>query len=127
MTAGPSAAAPGHFRTDHVIMTGIKSLYEGITICYLKNVGPLKVLATYNNGDTYTGQAYCAIADAEVYEKCLHNPAMAKVGRGRIAIDGGFTKLMDSSFEKTTGSARYVKNVSTWLINIGSRLKSETH
>ena len=125
MKAGTSPTTPGQFRTDHVIMTGIQSLFEGTTICHLKNVGPLKILATYNSGSGYTGQPYCAIADAEVYGKCPPDPDMVKVGRGHVAIDGGFTKLYDQYFEKTTGTARYVKNVSTWLVNIGSRLKSE--
>jgi hypothetical protein len=61
--------APGELRSDHIIMTGISSLWEGVTISYVPHVGELKVLATYNDGSGYKGQPYCVLADSEVYAK----------------------------------------------------------
>ena len=111
--------APGVMRSDHVIMTGIASLWEGNTIGYIANHGPLKVLASYNNGSGYTGHGYCLLADSEVFTKCK-NPG--NTGRGRVLLDGGFTKVMDTNFERTPGTGRYVKNCCVWLLNIGGRI-----
>lgn len=122
MFVHPDGTSPGHLSKNHLIMTGLNSLFEGVTISYLSRVGPLKVLATYNNGPGYTGKAYCAVADGEVYRRCL---APYKMGRGRIVIDGGFTKLYDDFWNKTAGTERYVLNASTWLLNMNSRIVSE--
>ena len=114
---------PGQFRSSHIVMTGIKSLYEGVTISYVPDTGPLKILATYNSrpGD-YEGRPYCLVADKEVYAKMAETGG---VGRGRVIIDGGFTKLLDIFWDKTAGTDRYIKNACTWLLNIGSRLASD--
>lgn len=114
--------SPGKLTKSHLIMTGLNSLYEGVTVSHLSRLGPLKVLATYNNGSGYSGKPYCAVADAEVYRKCK---APNKVGRGRLVIDGGFTKLYDECWSKTAGTERYVKNASAWLLNMNSRIASE--
>merc|ERR1712190_610685 len=65
---------------------------------------------------------YCAVADADVYRRCA---APYRMGRGRIVIDGGFTKLYDECWDKTAGTERYIKNASTWLLNMNSRIASE--
>jgi len=114
--------SPGQLARNHLIMTGIYSLFEGVTISYLSRVGPLKVLATYNDGPGYSGKPYCAVADAEVYRRCA---VPYKMGRGRVVIDGGFTKLYDDLWSKTAGTERYVKNASAWLLNVNSRVISE--
>mmetsp|Transcript_86515 Transcript_86515/g.217871 ORF Transcript_86515/g.217871 Transcript_86515/m.217871 type:complete len:456 (+) Transcript_86515:110-1477(+) len=122
MHAHSEGCSPGHFTRHHLIMTGLKALFEGVTISYLSKVGPLKVLATYNNGPGYSGKPYCAVADSEVYARYK---VTNSVGRGRIVIDGGFTKLYDEFWVKTAGTERYVKNASTWLLNMNSRIASE--
>jgi len=61
MHAHVDGRSPGHLTKRHLIMTGLNALFEGVTISYLPNVGPLKVLATYNNGSNngvqYEGKA----------------------------------------------------------------------
>jgi len=122
MRAHTDGLTPGHLTTQHLIMTGLFSLFEGVTISHLTRVGSLKVLATYNNGPSYGGKAYSAVADGDVYKRCK---APYRPGRGRIAIDGGFTKLYDEYWDKTAGTERYVKNASAWLLNMNSRIASE--
>jgi hypothetical protein len=122
MQAHSDGRLPGKLARQHLIMTGLRSLFEGVTISYLSRIGPLKVLATYNDGPGYSGKTYCAVADAEVYRRCK---APYKIGRGRIVIDGGFTKLYDEHWQKTAGTERYVKNACAWLLNMNSRLISE--
>lgn len=121
MQAHSDGTSPGHLTYTHLIMTGLKALFEGVTVSYLSRVGPLKVLATYNNGPGYGGKPYCAVADAEVF-KSIRPYAP---GRGRVVIDGGFTKLYDDYWNKTAGTERYVKNASAWLLNMNSRVLSE--
>lgn len=123
MRAHTDGLTPGHLTKQHLIMTGLNSLFEGVTISYLKNNGPLKILATYNHGRGYSGKPYCAVADGEVYRRCR---TPYKIGRGRIVIDGGFTKLYDEHWGKTAGTGRYVLNASTWLLNMNSRILSDT-
>jgi len=122
MRSHADGLAPGQLNRHHLIMTGLSSLFEGVTISYLSRVGPLKVLATYNNGPGYAGKPYCAVADAEVYRRCS---APYEMGRGRVVVDGGFTKLYDECWNKTAGTERYVKNASAWLLNMSSRVASD--
>lgn len=122
MRAHQDGLTPGHLSKNHLIMTGLNSLFEGVTVSHLSRVGPLKVLATYNNGPGYSGKPYCAVADGDVYRRCK---APYKMGRGRLVIDGGFTKLYDECWKKTAGTERYVKNASAWLLNMHSRIASE--
>lgn len=124
MQAHSDGLSPGHMTRHHLIMTGLYSLYEGNTISYLARTGPLKVLATYNNGPLYSGKPYCAVADTEVYRNCKVPLANVR-GRGRVVIDGGFTKLYDEYWHKTSGTERYVLNATTWLLNMNSRIVSE--
>eukprot|EP00746_Dinoflagellata_sp_MGD_P012861 gnl/MRDRNA2_/MRDRNA2_127566_c0_seq1.p1 gnl/MRDRNA2_/MRDRNA2_127566_c0~~gnl/MRDRNA2_/MRDRNA2_127566_c0_seq1.p1 ORF type:complete len:462 (-),score=62.10 gnl/MRDRNA2_/MRDRNA2_127566_c0_seq1:135-1520(-) len=123
MRAHSDGLSAGHLTRHHLIMTGLYSLYEGNTISYLARTGPLKVLATYNDGPGYQGKPYCAIADTEVYRRSKA-PGLNK-GRGRVVIDGGFTKLYDEYWHKTSGTERYVLNATTWLLNMNSRIVSE--
>jgi len=122
MIAHSEGTSPGHLSRNHLIMTGLKELFEGVTISYLPRVGPLKVIATYNHGLGYSGRPYCAAADAEVFQRCR---PPNQPGRGRVVIDGGFTKLYDEYWMKTAGTERYVKNASAWLLNMNSRVESE--
>jgi len=124
MKSHDNGLTPGRFTRNHLIMTGLNSLFEGVTISYLPMLGPLKVLATYNHGQGYNGKPYCAVADGEVYRRC--RSGLPAAGRGRLVVDGGFTKLYDELWTKTAGTERYVKNASTWLLNIGSRIASES-
>jgi len=119
-TEGGDGTLPGKLRSDHLVMTGVATLFEGITISYLTAPGPLKIIATYNDGPGYKGQPFCALADTDVYAK-FKLPGYEN--RGRVAIDGGFTKLWGEYWDRTPGTARYVKNVSAWLVNIGQNKK----
>merc|ERR1712194_106192 len=58
----------------------------------------------------------------EVHRRCK---APFKMGRGRVVIDGGFTKLYDDFWNRTAGTERYVKNASAWLLNMNSRIVSQ--
>eukprot|EP00928_Gymnodinium_smaydae_P015734 TRINITY_DN15828_c0_g2_i1.p1 TRINITY_DN15828_c0_g2~~TRINITY_DN15828_c0_g2_i1.p1 ORF type:complete len:479 (-),score=66.82 TRINITY_DN15828_c0_g2_i1:254-1618(-) len=122
MYAHADGKTPGHLTRHHLIMTGLRALFEGVTISYLPKIGPLKVVATYSNGPGYMGKPYCAVADGEVYRRCK---VPGKGCRGRVVIDGGFTKLYDEYWAQTAGTERYVKNASTWLLNMNSRIASE--
>merc|ERR1719230_2232774 len=81
MRAHSDGVTPGHLARNHLIFTGLNALFEGVTISYLPRIGPLKVLATYNNGPGYSGKPYCAVADGEVFRRCK---APYQMGRGRI-------------------------------------------
>jgi len=93
----------------HVITTGIIKLFEGITICYPDNLGPLKVLATSTDGHP----AVC-YADNE----CLSSETC-----GRIMVDCGWTKNYCSWHE--AGTARYVSNATIWLLNLEHKIEGE--
>ena len=110
---------PGVFRSDHVIFTGMASFYEGTTISYVPAHGPLKVIASYNSASGYTGKGYCLLADSEVFAKCKEP---GSIGRGRVLLDGGSTKIWSQFFDNTPGTDRYVKNCCVWLINVGGRI-----
>jgi hypothetical protein len=96
----PDAFVSGHFLQDHLIMAGIESLYEGITICYPKTQhSELQVLATSTNGHS------CILCRA-IDDK-----------KGRVVVDVGFTKLF-GQYWNTAGTGRYVINVSCWLTGV---------
>jgi len=80
---------------NHLITTGLKYVYEGITIATIQPNNTLNPLI-YGSANNLV---------AATYEK-----------RGKRAIiDGGFTRL----FFKwdTAGTGRYVKNAAGWLVN----------
>ena len=87
--------APG-VRPNHLLTTGLESVYEGITI------------ATIDDNKVMTpiiwGSAGNIVASA--YEK---------EGR-RLIFDGGFTRLYNGW--DTAGTPRYVKNAAAWLQNV---------
>jgi len=91
--------SPGHF-IDHPLTQGVNNLYEGITICTISNAPGLKYLAQSHDGQI------CMAA----YEQ----------GHKRIVLDSGFTKLYEDRFERTAGTARYLRNIAFWLAH-GSR------
>lgn len=105
---------PGTFRKEHMVTYGLMRLFEGETICHLNKLGPLKSVAAYNDGSGYTGRTFCASADRDVYLKCKVKGDPAK--RGRILIDGGWTKFWDSNINKA-GVERYAGNATGWLIS----------
>ena len=97
MRSAADCTLPRTFSKSHAIMTGINTLYEGITICRPNRVPfPLKVLATSSS----------------------NHPNIIYVDRtnttGRVIIDCGFTKLF-KEFWDTAGTARYVTNATCWL------------
>ena len=99
------------FYGQHEIFTGIQNLYEGVTICHpvyptAGSKNALVNVATATDGSPNIG---------------LYDPPSVST-EGRLALDCGFTKLYykwDSA-----GTARYIVNVSCWLLGIERRLKS---
>ncbi|CAF1409856.1 unnamed protein product, partial [Adineta ricciae] len=99
----------GHFG-QHEIFTGVKNLYEGVTICHpvYSSEGSRKTfvpIATASDGNT-------CIA---VYDP----PASSTSNEGRICLDCGFTKLYCNW--DAAGTARYIVNASCWLLRIENR------
>jgi hypothetical protein len=92
----------------HVITSGIVSLYEGMTICYPRDNGPLKVLATSSNN-----HPVILYADNEVMAENM----------GRVVVDCGYTKNYISW--DSAGAARYIVNASVWLLALEYKLKME--
>ena len=80
---------------SHDITTGLEHLYEGITIATLQPNDALTPLLYGSAGNLVTA----------IYDH-----------KGRRAIlDGGFTRLYINW--DTAGTARYVKNAASWLVN----------
>ncbi|CAF2739998.1 unnamed protein product [Rotaria sp. Silwood2] len=99
----------GHFG-QHEIFTGIKNLFEGITICHPvysteENRKILVPIATTSDGNT-------SIA---VYDPS----SISTSNEGRICLDCGFTKLYINW--NSAGTARYIVNASCWLLRIENR------
>ena len=99
----------GHFG-QHEIFTGVKNLYEGITICHpvystKESREKLVPIATASDGNT-------CIA---VYDP----PASSTSNAGRICLDCGFTTLYCNW--DAAGTARYIVNASCWLLRIENR------
>jgi len=91
---------------SHTITTGVINLYEGVTICYPKQLGCLRVLATSTHGHP----AIC-YADNEV----LGDDTV-----GRVVVDCGFTKNYISWDH--AGSARYINNATIWLLGLEHKI-----
>jgi len=97
---------PEHFGR-HIITTGITKLYEGHTVPYFdKTPDKLEVLATssYKHAVILYG-----------------DEAKFASNEGRIIVDCGFTKLYINW--DTAGTARYVRNLSVWLLGLDHRMK----
>lgn len=80
----------------HPLTEGLHNLYEGITICRITPGPEVTVLACSSDG----------------------YPCMATFDNGtfRIVLDTGFTKLSQGKFDRTAGTARYVRNIAFWLL-----------
>ena len=85
---------PGVF-IEHPLTQGINQLYEGITICTVEPAPHIQVLAK-----SHDGQNCIACYDHQ---------------NVRAVLDTGFTKFYDSYFNRTAGTARYVRNIAFWL------------
>ena len=81
---------------NHLITTGIVSIYEGITIAHINVRGDLKPLTYSSDGNVVT--AYC-----EANER-------------RVLVDGGFTRLWCAW--DAAGTSRYIVNAAAWLANL---------
>ena len=82
-------------KPNHLLTTGLEHIYEGITIATIDANSELEPLIYGSAGNLV----------AAFYDK-----------NGRRAIfDGGFTRLYNKW--DTAGTARYVKNAASWLVN----------
>jgi hypothetical protein len=99
-----NAKTPGEFDANHLIFAGINYLFEGITICYPEGDGKLTHLATSSDG-------HPCISFLESTPE-----------HGRVLLDTGFTKLSYSW--NSAGQARYVVNVTVYLVDVERRFKS---
>jgi hypothetical protein len=91
----PSATGAGGLKPNHLLTTGLEHIYEGITIATIQPNNMLEPLIYGSAGNLV----------ASYYDK-----------NGRRAIlDGGFTRLYNKW--DTAGTARYVKNAASWLVN----------
>jgi len=92
----------GHFGS-HDIFTGIRNLFEGVTICHPVYLVPINRLSTIRTVATATDGNPCVL----VYEPD------EKSSDGRLCLDCGFTKLFINW--DSPGTARFIINVSCWL------------
>jgi hypothetical protein len=82
-------------KPNHLLTTGLEHIYEGITIATIDDTDTLEPLIYGSAGNLV----------AAFYDR-----------NGRRAIfDGGFTRLYNKW--DTAGTARYVKNAASWLVN----------
>jgi hypothetical protein len=82
-------------RRGHLLTTGLEFLYEGITIATVQKNQVLEPLLYGSAGNLVAG----------FYDR----------GGKRAIFDGGFTRLYNKW--DTAGTARYVKNAASWLVN----------
>ncbi len=80
---------------DHLLSTGVETVYEGVTVATVKPAGAMTPVIWGSAGNLV----------AAAYEN--H-------GR-RLIVDGGFTRL--SYKWDTAGTGRYIKNAAAWLAN----------
>jgi hypothetical protein len=91
----PATTDAGGLKPNHLLTTGLEHIYEGITIATIQPNAMLEPLIYGSAGNLV----------ASYYDK-----------NGRRAIlDGGFTRLYNKW--DTAGTARYVKNAASWLVN----------
>ena len=99
----------GHFG-QHEIFTGIKNLFEGITICHL-------VYSTEASREVFVPIGTASDGNTSI---AVYNPASdSTINEGRICLDCGFTKLYCNW--DSAGAARYIVNASCWLLRIENR------
>ncbi|CAF3546896.1 unnamed protein product [Rotaria socialis] len=90
---------------QHAIFTGIKNLFEGVTICHpvhstAASTGVLITVATATDGNPSIS---------------VYDPPTTST-EGRLCLDCGFTKLFINWND--AGTERYIVNVSCWLAGI---------
>jgi hypothetical protein len=96
--------------TNHLVTTGLETLYEGITIAKVQGhpdhpVKQFKPLIRSSDGEVVT--------------------AFHDRNHVRIMIDGGFTRLYPDRWGRTAGTARFVTNAACWLYNHEARQAAE--
>ncbi len=101
----------GHFG-QHEIFTGITNLYEGYTICHPVYSTPASRNVFVTIGTATDGNSSIAVYDPPTTSN-----------EGRLCLDCGFTKLYINW--DSAGTARYIVNVSCWLLGIEKHLKSK--
>lgn len=94
----------GHFG-QHEIFTGIKNLFEGITICH----------PVYRTKKGNAGFVTLATASDNHPSIAVYKPPESSF-EGRLCLDCGFTKLYINW--DSAGTARYIVNASCWLLGI---------
>jgi hypothetical protein len=83
-------------RPNHLLTTGLESVYEGITIATVDQSPALTPIIWGSAGNVVTA-------------------AFERDGK-RAIFDGGFTRLYNGW--ETAGTPRYVKNAAAWLANV---------
>ena len=96
--------------TNHLVTTGLETLYEGITIAKVRGhpdhpVKQFKPLIRSSDGEVVT--------------------AFHDRNHVRIMIDGGYTRLYPDRWGRTAGTARFVTNAACWLYNHEARQAAE--
>ena len=90
---------------QHEIFTGIKNLFEGITICH-------PVYSTAASREVFTTIATATDGNSSI---AVYDPPVASK-EGRLCLDCGFTKLYVNW--DSAGTARYIVNATCWLLGI---------
>jgi hypothetical protein len=90
-----SGAGKAGMVKDHLLSTGVETVYEGITVATVKPAGVMTPVIWGSAGNLVTA-------------------AYEKNGR-RLIVDGGFTRL--SYKWDTAGTGRYIRNAAAWLAN----------
>ncbi|UJR10364.1 hypothetical protein I4U23_014569 [Adineta vaga] len=96
---------------QHDIFTGIRNLFEGITVCH-------PVYST-----SKSRKIFVPIATASDGNTCIsvYDPPASTSNEGRLCLDCGFTKLYINW--DAAGTARYIVNASCWLLRIENHFK----
>jgi hypothetical protein len=95
-TVAPQQKGSGPGFTQHLVMTGLNYLYEGVTIATVRPSPDMRPLVFGSASNLVTAS----------YDS-----------NGKRAIfDGGFTRLFCNW--DTAGTGRYVKNAAAWLANV---------
>ncbi|UJR26207.1 hypothetical protein I4U23_007550 [Adineta vaga] len=87
---------------QHEIFTGIKNLFEGVTICHPVQLKPIRNQSMVTLATATDGQSCITIFDPP------HGSS-----EGRLCLDCGFTKLFINW--NSAGTARFIVNASCWL------------
>ena len=88
-----------HFVQDHVLLTGIKFIYEGSSISHLTPNDQLETVLVASDGQILA--------------------SVAKDKRLRVIMDCGFTRYYPQFISETAGTLRYAENVAGYLMGVG--------